>query len=273
MREVVGEFELTSEERWQRDLLTVYFSNHEPDAIGSLFMGLLARCSILVVENGSCDGSERERTRLLNELAAGKLMPTQIGDPGAMFRGFEVEIGKAVYNTGRRIELENSPWSDEVGKKFQRYLNVPPKASSLDEALRGMQSRLDKAADLLRQRDREYAYQLSELVEANSPGRILAMMGSGHERAVGTYLGERRARFREVRQPSRLPSMFITIAVERTENHERLSKLDLLRCLAEFFPRPAFIPQGDRGDLLMHFWVEHSNEAQLREYLSTIYRG
>jgi hypothetical protein len=29
-------------------LLTVYFSNHEPDAIGSLLMGLLAKCNMLV---------------------------------------------------------------------------------------------------------------------------------------------------------------------------------------------------------------------------------
>jgi hypothetical protein len=235
-------------------------------------MGLLAKCNMLVVENGSCDGSEAERTRLLNELASGKLMPTQIGDPGAMFRGFEVEIGKAVFNTGKEIVLESSPWSDEMAERFQRYLSAPPKASSLDEALRGMQSRLDEAADLLRQRDRGYADQLFELVRGNPSARILAMMGSGHERAVGRCLGEKGVWFREVRQPSRFPSMFITIGVERTENHERLSRLDLLRCLAELFPRAAFVPLGDRGDLLMHFWVEDGSEAQLTEYLSSIYQ-
>lgn len=42
-------------------LLTVYFSNHEPDAIGPMFLRLLGDSKILVVENGSCDGSEELR--------------------------------------------------------------------------------------------------------------------------------------------------------------------------------------------------------------------
>ena len=145
---------------WPRDLLTVYFSNHEPDAISPRFMKLLAKCTVLVVENGSCDGSEGLRTRLLNELSAGELTPAELdrlGDPQSMFRGFEQILGKVVYNTRRRVVLENSPWGDKEGGRFLTFLTVPPKAASLDEALGRVQATLEEAAVLVRERDEAYA--------------------------------------------------------------------------------------------------------------------
>ena len=105
----------------------MYFSNYEPEAISLLFMRLLAKCTVLVVENGNCDSSERLRTRLLNELSAGKLTPAQLeqlGDPESMFRGFEQILGKAVYKTKKRVVLENSPWGDEEGRRFLTFLNL-----------------------------------------------------------------------------------------------------------------------------------------------------
>ena len=95
-----------------------------------------------------------------------------------------------------------------------------------------MKASLKEAPTLVRQRDEAYASQLSEIVKGDRSARILAMMGSGHERAVGRYLKEKGVKFREVRQPSRLPSMFRSIALEKTENPEQLSRLDLARCLA-----------------------------------------
>jgi len=254
-------------------LLIVYFSNHEPDAIGPVFLRLLGDSKILVVENGSCDGSEELRTRLLNELSSGKKTPAQIdnlGDPQSMFRGFEREIGKAVYNTGKTIVLEDSPWTDKEGGRFLAVF-VPPRAASLDEALVKLRTALDEGGSLVRQRDEAYASQLSGLVKQSSSARILAMMGSGHERAVSRFLKEKGVAFREVRQPSSMPSTYRSIALERAENQDGLSRLDLLRCLAEMVPRRAFIPLGFRGELLMYFWVKDSSEGELVEYLSGIY--
>jgi hypothetical protein len=110
-------------------LLTVFFSNHEPDAIGASFLKLLRACTILVVEAGSRDGSERERTRLLNQLSLGNLTPAQLdklGDPQSIFRGFERQLGQALYNTGKTVMLENSPWTDKEGGSFLELLTVAP---------------------------------------------------------------------------------------------------------------------------------------------------
>lgn len=229
-------------------MLTIYFSNHEPDAIGAQFVGLLGKCRILVVENGSCDGSEAERTRLLNQMAAGKLKPTEIGDPAAMFRGFELEIGKAVYGTGKRIILEDSPWSDkEEGKAFLSVFD-PPNARSLDEAPTKLRAELGKGGELARLRDEAYATQLSELAKQNPSTRILAMMSSGHERAVSRFLKEKGVTFQKVTQTSTLPSTYRSIALERAENNDALSRIDLLRCLSEMCPLHSFaVPSPFNG--------------------------
>src|SRR5208283_2940010 len=114
---------------------------------------------------------------------------------------------------------------------FLTFLSIPPRANSLNEALSVMQATLDEGAGLLRMRDEAYAIQLSELVKSNPSANILAMMGSGHERALAKYLGEKGVSFNSVEQPSSVPSFYRSIALERTENQEPLSRLDLLRCL------------------------------------------
>jgi hypothetical protein len=237
-------------------------------------MELLTKCDILVVENGSCDGTEEYRTQLLNSLASGKLTPAQLdalGDPENMFKGFEQVLGRAVHNKNKKIMLENSPWGDEEGDRFLTFLSIPPRANSLNEALSKMQATLNEAAILVRRRDEAYASQLSELVKSNPSAKILAMMGSGHERALAKYLGEKGVTFKPVEQQSSLPSTYRSIALERAENQESLSRLDLLRCLAEFFPLRAFIPFGERGDLFMRFWIEGRSEAQLTVFLARTY--
>ena len=233
-------------------------------------MGLLGKCRILVVENGSCDGSEAERTRLLNQMAAGKLKPTEIGDPEAMFRGFELLIGAAIYGTGKKIVLENSPWTEKDGQKFLTVF-APPQVSSLDQALRELRAALEEGGSLVRRRDEAYANQLSELTKQNSSTSILAMMGAGHERTVAKYLKVRGVVFREVKQPSSLPSTYRSVALEKAANEDGLSRGDLLRCLAEMLPLSSFLAQGFRGELMMFFWVQKRNEADLVEYLSSIY--
>ncbi len=255
-------------------LLTLYFSNHEPEAISSHFMELLAKCEILVVENGSCDGTEEYRTELLNLLSSGKLTPAQLdalGNPENMFKGFEQVLGRAVHGKNKKIILENSPWGDEEGNRFLTFLTIAPPANSLDEALSRMQAALNEAATLVRGRDKAYATQLSELVKSYPSAEILAMMGSGHERSLARVLGEKTVSFKAVEQKSSVPSTYRSMALEQVENHESLSKLDLLRCLAEFFPLRAFIPFGDRGDLFMRFWIEGRSESELATFLSRIY--
>jgi len=106
-------------------------------------MELLTKCDMLVVENGSCDGTEEYRTQLLNSLASGKLTPAQLdalGDPENMFKGFEQVLGRAVHNKNKKIMLENSPWGDEEGDRFLTFLSIPPRANSLNEALSKMQA-------------------------------------------------------------------------------------------------------------------------------------
>jgi len=256
-------------------LLTLYFSNHEPDAISARFMELLAKCDILVVENGSCDGTEDYRTDLLNSLSSGTLTLTQldaIGDPQNIFKGFEHMLGKVIHGKKKRIVLENSPWDDYLGYRFLTFLTAPPKAHSLNEALGKMGSNLNEAATLVRQRDEAYTTQLSELAKANSAAEILAMMGSGHQRTLVHYLNEKQVTFNTTEQQSSLPSTYRSIALERTENHEALTRLDLLRCLAEFFPRRSFTRFGENeGNLLMRFWIEKLTESALDSFLSQIY--
>jgi hypothetical protein len=255
-------------------LSTLYFSNHEPDAISAQFMELLAKCDVLVVENGSCDGTEEYRTELLNSLSSGKLTPAQLdalGDPQNMFKGFEQVLGRAVHGKNKRVVLENSPWSDYEGYRFLTFLTRPPRAGSLKEALSMMRTALNEAAALVRIRDEAYASQLSELVKANASAEILAMMGSGHQRALAHFLVEKGVAFRTVEQQSSLPSTYRSIALEKAENREVLSRLDILRCLAEFFPLRSFVPFGDRGSLFMTFWIGKRSEAELRAHLSRIY--
>jgi hypothetical protein len=256
-------------------LLTLYFSNHEPDAISARFMELLADCNVLVVENGSCDGSEELRTRLLNELSSGKLTPARLdayGDPQAMFKGFEQALGKFVHNTGKRVLLEDSPWSDVDGARFIELLTVAPRAGSVDEALRRMKAALGEAAALVRRRDEAYASQLSELVRSSPSANILAMLGSGHERALAKYLRARGVAFRSVTQPTTMPSQHRSVALELEENKEHVGRLDLLRCLTEYWPLRSFTALGeDRAALLMKFWIDKRSEPELTEYLSRFY--
>jgi hypothetical protein len=181
----------------------MYFSNHEPDAISASFMELLAKCDILVVENGSCDGTEEYRTDLLNALSSGKLTPAQldaVGDPQNIFKGFEHVLGKAIHGKKKRIVLENSPWDDYQGYRFLTFITVPPKTRSLNEALRKMDTNLNEAATLVRLRDEAYATQLSQLVRVNPSAEILAMMGSGHQRTLAHYLNEKQVTFKTVEQ-------------------------------------------------------------------------
>jgi hypothetical protein len=237
-------------------------------------MELLAKCDVLVVENGSCDGSEELRTKLLNSLSSGTMTPAQIdavGDPQSMFKGFETALGKFVHNTKKRIVLENSPWGDEEGARFIELLTVAPRAVSVDNALRRMQSALGEAAALVRRRDEAYANQLSELVRSNPSANILAMMGSGHERAMGKYLRAKSVAFKAVTQPSSLPSTHRSVALERAENKEHVGRLGLLRCLAEYFPLRSFAALGERGALLMKFWIDKRSEAELTGFLARIY--
>jgi hypothetical protein len=253
----------------------MYFSNHEPDAISAHFMELLARCEILVVENGSCDGTEEYRTGLLNSLSSGTLTPAQldaVGDPQNIFKGFEPVLGKAIHGKGRRIVLENSPWDDYTGYKFLTFITAPPKAYSLNEALRKMEANLNEAATLVRLRDEAYATQLSTLVKANPSAEILAMMGSGHQRSLAHYLNQKQVTCNTVEQPSTLPSTYRSIALEHAENYETLNRLDLLRCLAEFFPIRSFLRYGENeGNLLMRFWIEKLSESDLVTFLSRMY--
>ena len=238
-------------------------------------MGLLAHCQILVVENGSCDGSEGLRTEKLNQLSRGELTPAELdalGDQQSMFRGFEAVLGKAVYKTGKTVVLENSPWGDEEGRKFLACLTVAPQAASVDAAVKLLRAKLDEAAVLVRRRDEAYANQLFELVRSDSASNVLAMMGSGHERTLAKYLRGKGVTFKPVTQPSSLPSTYGSIALERAENKEHLGRLDLLRCLAEFFPLRSFVPFGERGTLFMKFWIDKRSEAELTAYLAPIYR-
>jgi hypothetical protein len=137
--------------------------------------------------------------------------------------------------------------------------------------LRFLRVRFEEAAKMVQQRDKAYADLLLGLVTDKPAARILAMMGAGHERAVNRFLREKGVDFKQFTQPSRLPSSFRSVALERTENGEALSRFDWLRCLAEFWQRPAFVPLGERGALLMYFWIARSTEAELSQYISSIY--
>ncbi len=95
--------------------LTLYFSIHDGEALSLEFPKLLDNSEILVVENGSCDGTEDERVELLNFLSDGKITPEDIqavSSPLQPFGSFERKLASLVFRSRKRIELERSPLRD-----------------------------------------------------------------------------------------------------------------------------------------------------------------
>ena len=117
--------------------LTVYFSDHEDDAISEEFSKLLHTSDILVLENASYEEGDPVTVEHWNNLTAGIILPEDMEamvSPSQPFKGFERKLMRLLYRSRKRIELEKSPLTFTDMMKFFQYI-PPPDANSLSEAI------------------------------------------------------------------------------------------------------------------------------------------